>query len=264
MELAVVLPLVESATDAESPGGMRLLAGETRGRHVLALCAGVGKVAAAAGVRFMLDRYPLPSLLIYGIGGALSPEIRLGDLVIATELVPGDVGVAHSIGFSITGPGICEKGRLVFCPSFPVTQSMLEGAREAAVASGLTFHSGKVLTCDQIVLDPELRAHLRDCFGVLAVEMEGAAAAQIAAGEGLPFIAVRAISDELSHDLVGLEDLLEYKGQSRLNIWHKRFRLTVTDPDALARARGFARGRDIALASLAAFLRSYLVGADEI
>lgn len=258
MEMASVLPLLTDATDRIAPGGMRLVEGKVGGNEVLALSAGVGKVAAAAGTRFLLDRYPLEALLICGIAGALSPDVRLGDLVIATELVPGDVGIAHSGGFSTTGPGLCEEGRLVFHPSFPAPASWVESARMAAEAAGLPYRLGKVLTCDQVVLDPELRAHLGDAFGALAVEMEGAAAAQVAAGEGLPFCAVRSISDELCHDFVGLERLLEYKGQSRHNVWHKRFSLTVTDPDTLARAKGMARGRDLALVSMASFLRSFL------
>ena len=60
-------------------------------------------------------------------------------------------------------------------------------------------------------MEPELRAHLGEVFDAVAVEMEGATAAQVA-WRGLPFAAVRAISDESSHDFVGLEDLLEYRG----------------------------------------------------
>ena len=196
--------------------------------------------------------------MVYGIAGALSPQLRVGDLVIADELVPGDVGVAHSGGFNTTGPGQCEDNRLVFCPSFEVPASMLQRARDAAESAGMPYHLGKVLTCDQIVLEPELRSHLGDVFGALAVEMEGAAAAQVAEAEGLPFAVVRTVSDELTHDFVGLEELLEYRGQARRNVWHKRFRLAVSDADTLARARELSRGRDAALASLDSFLRSFL------
>lgn len=258
MELAVILRPVENASDAASPGGTRLVTGKAGGRDILALSAGVGKVPAAAGTRYLVDHYTLEALVICGVAGALSPEVRLGDLVIASDLLAGDVGVAHSGGFIPTGPGLCEDGRLVFHPSFPTPEVMLERARDAAEKAGLPYRLGRVLTCDQIVLEPELRAHLGEVFGALAVEMEGAAAAQVAAGEGLPFIAVRAISDELSHDFVGLEDLLEYKGQTRRNIWHKRFRLAVSDADTMARVRGMSRGRDMALATLESFIGSLL------
>jgi 5'-methylthioadenosine/S-adenosylhomocysteine nucleosidase len=215
-------------------------------------------VPAAAGTRLLLDRYQLEALIVFGVAGGLSPALNLGDLVIATELIPGDTGVAHSGGFSTTGPGQCEDGRLVFHPSFSVPGSMVAGARAAAESAGLHYHLGRILTCDQIVLEPELRVHLGDTFDALAVEMEGAAAAQVAASDGVPFMVVRAISDELSHDLVGFEDLLDYRGQSRRNIWHKRFRLAVTSPETMGKVRDLAKGRDLALESMASFLSSLL------
>lgn len=258
-ELTTLLPLLTDTVEAASPDGTRLLRGRAGGCEVLAFSSGVGKVPAAAGTRFLIDHFPLESFLVFGIAGALSPELHLGDLVIADELIPGDVGVAHSGGFNTTGPGQCEDGRLVFYPSFEVHPSMLQRAREAAESAGLSYRLGKVLTCDQIVVEPELRSHLGEVFGALAVEMEGAAAAQVAASEGLPFAVVRTISDELSHDFVGLEQLLEYRGQARRNIWHKRFRLAVSDAGAVARVRELSRGRDIALARMGLFLRSFLV-----
>jgi len=257
-ELKIILPVLAGTSEEAAPGGMRLVRGQAGERDVLAISTGVGKVAAGAGTRFLLDRYQVEVILIYGIAGALSPDVRLGDLVLADELIPGDVGIAHSGGFGTTGPGLCEDDRLVFHPSFQVPPEMLQRAQAAAESAGLSHHIGKVLTCDQVVLDPELRAHLGSTFQALAVEMEGAAAAQIAACEEVPFIAVRAISDELSHDFVGLEKLLEYKGQTRRNVWNKRFRLAVTDSSALSKAKGMARGRDIALASLASYLSVFL------
>ncbi len=258
MELAIIPPLLSAAADAASPAGTRLVTGKAGGLDVLALSAGVGKVPAAAAARFLLDRYPLEALVIYGIAGALSPHAKLGDLIIASELLPGDVGIAHSGGFSTTGPGLCEDKRLVFCPSFSASEDLLESARRAAEGAHLAYRLGRVLTCDQVVVEPELRAHLGEVFDAVAVEMEGAAAAQVAAGEGLPFAAVRAISDESSHDFVGLEDLLEYRGHPRRNIWQRRFRLAVSDAGTIARVRELARGRDLALASLEAFMRSFL------
>ncbi len=257
-ELKCALPLIAGAEEARSPAGTTLVKGRAQEQEVLALSAGVGKVPAAAGTRFLLDRYPLDSLLVYGAAGALSPDLHLGDLVIADEVIPGDVGVAHSGGFKTTGPGQCEEGRLIFYPFFDIPPAMQRRAREAAEGAGLAYRLGKVLTCDQMVFEPDLRSHLGEVFGALAVEMEGAAAAQVAAAEGLPCGVVRTISDELSHDLVGMERLLAYRGQARRNLWHRRFRLAVCDLNAAAGARELSRGMDRALQALASFLRSYL------
>ena len=81
-EMAGLLPLLEGVEDRQSPGGMRLAAGKTGAGEVLALCTGIGKAAAAAGTRFIMDHYPLEALVVWGTAGALSPRLKLGDLVI--------------------------------------------------------------------------------------------------------------------------------------------------------------------------------------
>ncbi|MDI6829729.1 MAG: futalosine hydrolase [Actinomycetota bacterium] len=257
-EMKAVLGALPGLREAEAPGGMRARRGKRGVSEVVVLCAGVGKVAAAAGAMFLLERHGAEELLVLGVAGALHEELRLGDLVLADEAVPADTGIAHSGGFHTTGPGMGEGERLVFHPAFSASPELLLRARSAAASASLPHRVGRVLTCDQVVLDPALRLHLEERFGALAVEMEGAAVAQVAACAGIPFLAVRGISDEVSHDFAGLERALEYRGQSRRNLWAERFRLTVEDPAAVERARELARGRDLALERLEKFLRAFL------
>ncbi len=257
-EASIVSPLLPEKTTCESPRHLRLQRSELSGEEVLLLTCGVGKVAAAAGTMFLLQRQRPRALLVCGTAGALTTDARVGDLVLSTALLPGDVGVAHSGGFGNTGPGIYEEGRVAFSPSFASPPWLLWLAADAAREAGLPFHLGPVLTCDQVVLDPELRSHLGEAFRALAVEMEGAAAAQVAMHEEVPCMAVRAISDELGHDFVGMEKILRYRGQSRRNLWEKRFHLSVSDPEAISRAQELLRGRDLALANLGLFLAAFL------
>lgn len=251
-------PSLEEAREIASPKSMRLIEGRVGQVEVLSSVTGVGKVAAAAGTRYLLDRFPLETLINYGTAGALSSRVRTGEVIIATELIQGDVGIIHSRGFKATGPGLYEEGRVVFESRHVVEPSLLEKARKAALDAGLPHHLGRVLTCDQVVLDPELRARLGHSFDALAVEMEGAAAAQVCEGEDVTYISVRTISDELAHDLVGLEKLLPSKGQSRASLWGKRFLHTVTHPSTLKKARELSGGLDSALSSLSIILPALL------
>lgn len=257
-EAASLATRIEDGEERPSPSGMRLVEGAFCGRRVAVLTCGVGKVPASAGTMFLIDHYDLETLVNFGIAGALSPALTAGELVVAEELVHGDVGVAHSRGFGPTGPGLCTQEGFRFVPRCPVPPRLVETAKASAAEAGVPFRSGRLLTCDQMVMDPELRAHLGRAFDALAVEMEGAAAAQVAEGEGVPFLAVRAISDEIDHDFVGLERLLPVRGQTRRNIWGRRFLLAVTNPGFKEQARELSRGRDVALANLAAFLDLFL------
>ena len=245
---------LEEVREISSPKGMRLFEGRIGREEVLSSAAGVGKVAAASATRHLLDRFNLDALVNYGTAGALSSQVKTGEVIIATELIPGDVGVVHSRGFKTTGPGVHENGKLVFEPGYSVDSSLAGIAREVALDTGLPHHSGRIVTCDQVVLDPELRSQLGESFDALAVEMEGAAGAQVCEGESLPYIAVRAISDELAHDFVGLEKLLPFKGQSRASLWGRRLLLTILHPSTLPRARELSGGLDIALQSLSVYI----------
>lgn len=253
-ELSCLVRGMRDAADLYSPPGTRLTRGELEGLDVLAMACGVGKVPAAAGTRYLMDKHAVDSLVGYGAAGALSPLLKVGDLVIASELVFADTGVAHSRSFEPTGPGVHSAEGLRFVPVCKSSPTLVELAAETAAAAGLSCRRGRTITCDQVVMDPELRRHLGERFDALAVEMEGAAAALVASGEGVPFLAVRAVSDELHHDLIGLERLLPRQGQSRRGIWARRFFVTVTHPVLLARAREFSSGMKAALDTLSAFL----------
>jgi adenosylhomocysteine nucleosidase len=259
-EMICLTSLMKETVERPSPSGSLLLEGDFGNQRFLVFASGVGKVPAAAGSRFIIDSYPLDAIINYGIAGALSPAMKTGDLVIATGLIHGDTGVAHSQGFKTTGPGSCEKNGLLFEPHCVIPHYLIKPAKAAADETNLVYHLGKILTCDQVVLDPELRAHLGDRFDALAVEMEGAAVAYVAMGEGIPFIAIRAISDELSHDFVGLEKTLPIKGESRRHLWGKRFLFTVTNQAALSRARELSRGINLALENMASFHKVFLTG----
>lgn len=257
-EASCALSLLQEVTVIPSPPGMELRRGRHESTEFLILSCGVGKVSAAAAAMFLLERYRPRAVVVSGTAGSLVPELRLGDLVIAVELVPGDVGVIHSEGFGATGPGIVEEGRVVFHPSFPVSEELADAAAAAAALASLPFHRGKILTCDQMVLDPGLRSHLGSTFQALAVEMEGSAVAQVVGGAGVPLAVIRVISDELGHDFVRLEKILPYHGQSRLDLWSKRCRLLVSDPSAANSAREMGKGMRLALNNLRRFLEALL------
>lgn len=257
-EMDCLASKLEDPEEENCPKGMRLVAGRFGIEEILILASGVGKVSAAAGSMYLMDNYAPRALINYGIAGALSPKVKTGDLVIADELFQCDVGIAHSGGFRQTGPGLCEDETLVFYQRHPVSPTLLSICRHAAEASSLPHHMGKIATCDQVVLDPELRRDLARSFGALAVEMEGAAVAQTAISRQVAFAVVRAISDEVSFDFVGLEKLLHKQGESRRHVMRKRFLLTLVDPSILTRARELSAGSRLALANLATLLEVLL------
>ncbi len=258
-EARCALALLQGVTSLSSPRGFQLFAGHHNDVGLLVLVCGVGKVSAAAATAFLMERHRPEAIMLLGTAGALNPQLRLGDLIIADGLVPGDVGICSSRGYSPTGPGTCEGEEVLFHRSFPTSEKLSEKAAKVAASALIPFHRGMLLTCDQVILDPDLRAHLGSETKTMAVEMEGAAVAQVAIQYGDPPLAVvRAVSDELEHDFPDLDKVLPYRGQSRADLWTRRARLILSDPQAASRLQDLRSGMALALENLRIFLRKML------
>ncbi len=154
-------------------------------RPVLVLEAGAGRSAMEAAVSRALSPgrdEPDPCrpefLVLAGFSGALADGVRVGDVLLATEVVDEHGGL---------WPASWPPGGL---------------AEIAAV------ETGKVLTADSLVAEPEAKRRLHERFAAVAVDMESAVAARLCAEARVPFGCLRAVSDDvdtaLSPELLGL------------------------------------------------------------
>ena len=160
---------------------------------VLAKC-GIGKVNAARCAQILIDRSNPDYLINTGVAGGVGPDLKLGDMVLSTDLVQHD--------FRMNALG-CVDG----CQSLdgPKDQPTLFTADEALLtrferiaqetAGKAAIHRGRIASGDTFVADRETKIKLYETFGALACEMEGGAIAQVAQAAGVPFLVVRAISD---------------------------------------------------------------------
>ena len=146
-------------------------AGETEGngdRFVLiANGPGSGLVSAALSRKIDVD-----GLISTGFCGALDPALRVGDIV---RTDPNPLPVSGG--------------------------SVLEQPGRECQRAGLDPFSGDLCSIDRVVVTAREKRELRENTGARAVDMESAAIAQKAAGWGLPFQAVRAVSDTADDDL---------------------------------------------------------------
>ena len=122
------------------------------------------------------------------------------------------------------------------------------GALDPALKVGDVVTSPHILTVDHLVADPAEKRRLAELHGALAVDMESAAVAEVCAECGVPFLAVRAVSDTvdtaLSPELVRL--------LSGANVsWWRAVRAVVRKPSLLGEFRRLARDTKIAARNLA-------------
>lgn len=194
-EIAALRPCIEGLR-TERRAGRDFHFGRLDGHDVILVRCGIGKVAAATTTAVLLDAFDAAALLFTGVAGGLGDGVRVGDIVVATALLQHDMN-AEPLFPRWEVP---LTGRARFDADTAWTARLVQASRALAAdgthAAAATIHPGLVLSGDRFVAtraeSDQLRALLPDA---LAVEMEGAAVAQVCHDFGRPFGVVRTISD---------------------------------------------------------------------
>lgn len=171
--------------------GMTFDSGELFGQDVVLVRSGVGKVNAAVCVQVLCDRFGVEQVWNTGIAGALDDRIRIGDIVISADAVQHDV---DAVVFGYAKGEIPQMGVSVFPADRAAAELAQQVCREEIPE--IAAFCGRVVSGDQFVVDRKKKQELSKEFHGLCTEMEGAAVAQAAYLNGVPFLIVRAISDQ--------------------------------------------------------------------
>jgi len=163
-------------------------------RAVLVRC-GVGKVNAAVCTQALIDLYGVNCVINTGVAGGVSPDVKLGDVVISTGFIQYDVDIVGA-GYE---PGILPGGLEAFYRADAALADCAVSAC-AAVYPQDRVHAGLIATADRFVTSSEAVRDLRRDFNPLCLDMETAAIAQACALNGVPFVAVRSISDNADEE----------------------------------------------------------------
>ena len=164
--------------------------GTLEGLPVVIVQCGVGKVNAAMCAQILCSCYGVTHLVNTGIAGSLCADLDIGDLVVSRDAMYHDFD-CNAFGY----PHGKVPGMDVI--AFPADETMIRHAFAAAesVNSGHT-KMGRIASGDQFVASKELKDKIIATTQGLCTEMEGAAIAQTAYRNGIPFVILRAISDK--------------------------------------------------------------------
>ena len=180
----------------------------------------IGKVAAAMTATTLVEKFGVTHILFTGVAGAGDKTIQVGDIVVAASLVQHDMDASPLFPrFEVP-----LTGQTHFQPDSQLSMRVA-GAAHAFLEDGLIdaigqaerrqfglmqprVHRGLIASGDQFVNDAARIEAMNGALpGLVAVEMEGAAVAQVCHELNVPFAVIRAISDNANehaaHDFMG-------------------------------------------------------------
>lgn len=156
---------------------------------VLVEC-GVGKVNSSRTTQILIDKFELDYVINVGSAATANDELKIGDIVIGEILVQHDFDITafgHKKGY-ISNVGENVKSNRELIERFEDVINKMEN-KDYKIKIG-TIASGDIF-CTQA----EMKQKINSKFNADAIEMEGAAIAQVCYLDKIPFIIVRSISD---------------------------------------------------------------------
>jgi adenosylhomocysteine nucleosidase len=190
--------------------------GKMDGISSVVVISGWGKVAAAATVSTLIHKFNITELIFTGVAGAIHPELKIGDIVLASRLMQHDMDARPFI----PRYEIPLVGKTFFGSPESNLNSASEAIRKLLADKQLSLeieeddlnrfgihnpqlHIGDVASGDKFFSDDADKIELhKNLPTILCVEMEGAAVAQVCDENDIPFTVIRTISDASDNNSV--------------------------------------------------------------
>ena len=151
------------------------------GKEVIATTSGLGKVMAAATTQMLIDRFEVDLVFNFGSCGALDPELVVGDLVLASQVIEYDFTSEHKV-----------------VPTTDCDASLLSELSRCFSALKI----GPLASADRNADTVEIRESLFSRYQAIAAAWEGASIVRVARRMGIPALVLRGVTDIGDDDLV--------------------------------------------------------------
>ena len=172
--------------------------GKINGINVIAAECGIGKVNAAVTTTILISHFGCLGIVFSGVAGGLNPNLNIGDVIIADKLIQHDYGAIVNGEVYSSLPGSFPALEDTTDPiSFEMSNEM-QNYLQSHLGNDVKF--GTIITGDTYLSCSQTREMFHIQFNADAIEMEGAALAQVCCQCNVPFIVVRVLSDLAGKD----------------------------------------------------------------
>lgn len=161
--------------------------GKCQNHDVYICLAGVGKVNAAANTQRLIDLFDVDYIINSGVAGCISRELGVCDIAVSTELTYHDFHPIDVLDKYAPGTSVFKADTKLVELAFDACKNISD--------CGFKYGLGMIVTGDLFVEDSSVVNRLRETYGALCTEMEGAAVAHVCVLNKVPFVVIRAMSD---------------------------------------------------------------------
>ncbi len=158
--------------------------GEYNNHKIYISLVGVGKVNAAANTQRLIDLFGVEMVMNSGVAGCTCKHLGVCDVVISDSLTYHD----------FTPIDVLDKYS-PYTSVFKADEKLVELAKKGCEKLDCKFDVGTIVTGDQFVEDSNKVKELSEKYNSLCTEMEGAAVAHVCVLNSVPFVVIRAMSD---------------------------------------------------------------------
>ena len=173
-------------------GGRPLYVGSAYGKACVLLISGVGKVNAAMGTQYLIDHYPVKTLVSIGVAGGVAGKVELGKTYLVSAVGQYDFDTSPIDG---TPVGYSEDlGGIFLTLDSPLQRRLGKRLPTARLVTGDKF------SCEQ-ALNDFVERHFD---GAELREMEGFAVAYTAFHNGVDCVLLKGVSDYVGPESANL------------------------------------------------------------
>ncbi len=188
-ELKPVLDQILIISEEKFGIPQKFILGKYKNLDLILCVGGIGKVNAAVSTTRLIEKYNPNVFIMIGVAGALNPDLKIGDIVIAKDAVYHDVNVTplgYKLG-EVPETGIIWEGdTLLVNKFFNICKNYLKDKKAI---------TGRIASGDQFIASKEKAKEIRKVFNADAIEMETAAFYHTLNLYGKKGVVLRAVSD---------------------------------------------------------------------
>lgn len=190
-------------------GSRKFYVGAIQGKKCIVSLSRIGKVASSVTAAVMIERFGVDRMIVTGVAGGLTDEVKIGDIVVATSSVQHDMDCRPIFPqfeiplldiVTFTSDSKMVESAFKSCSTFiqeELSDFVSKEELQALQIQQPTVHKGLLVSGDQFIgTMPQYEKIRTELPEAIFVEMEGAAVAQVCYEYKVPLVVVRSISDK--------------------------------------------------------------------